>query len=150
MASLTSDAYKLLFSSVAWYCLVIVTLLLYIKFLCGIHYLVKRLLRLSLTCTAFRDSTHGNGRTSVVIREAIDLTRNNRIDLESLKSLHQVQRTKTFWAFGSNIIYCIDVILREVASFKSFRVPSKVSFIRESYFHLWCIACLVILLCFMT
>ena len=41
-------------------------------------------------CT-HRDSTHGNGRTSVVIREAIDLTRNNRIDLESLKSLHRVK-----------------------------------------------------------
>ena len=28
----------------------------------------------------------------MVIREAIDLTRNNRIDLESLKSLNQVKR----------------------------------------------------------
>lgn len=67
-----------------------------------------------------RDATPGDGKTSrsIVIREATDLTRNNRIDLESLKSLHQVQRTKTFWAFGSNIIYCIDVILREVASLK--------------------------------
>ena len=40
---------------------------------------------------AHRDTTPGNGRTSVVIREAIDLTRNNRIDLESLKSLRQVE-----------------------------------------------------------
>ena len=78
-------------SSVAWCCLVTVTLLLYIKFFCGIHCLVKHLICLSLQCTVLRDSTHGNGRTSVVIREAIDLTRNNRIDMESLKSLHQVK-----------------------------------------------------------
>ena len=39
-----------------------------------------------------RDTTPGNGKTSVVIRDAIGLTRSNRIDLEALKSLQQVQR----------------------------------------------------------
>lgn len=57
-------------------------------FFFGIHYLGKHLSCLSLTD---RDTTPGNGKTSVVIREAIDLTRNNRIDLESLKSLRQVK-----------------------------------------------------------
>ncbi|XP_020612548.1 nucleoporin nsp1-like [Orbicella faveolata] len=42
-----------------------------------------------------RDTTPGDGKTSVVIREAIDLTRNNRIDLESLESLDQVQECES-------------------------------------------------------
>ena len=52
-------------------------------------YLGKHFLCLSHT---HRDTSPGDGKTSVVIREAIDLTRNNRTDLESLKFLHQVQR----------------------------------------------------------
>ncbi|XP_020612599.1 uncharacterized protein LOC110050959 [Orbicella faveolata] len=44
---------------------------------------------------AMRDTTLGNGRTSVVIREAIDLTRKNRVDLESLKSLCQVRESES-------------------------------------------------------
>ena len=53
-----------------------------------------------------RDTTPGNEKTSVMIREAIDLTRNNRIDLESLKSLHQVKtkdlrrNRKYYWGLG--------------------------------------------------
>ncbi|XP_078366669.1 serine/threonine-protein kinase 31-like isoform X1 [Oculina patagonica] len=41
-----------------------------------------------------RDTTPGNGKASVVIREAIELRESNRIDLEALKSLHQVQESE--------------------------------------------------------
>ena len=54
-------------------------------------YLFIATLSSSLVSLAHRDTTLGNGRTSVVIREAIDLTRKNRVDLESLKSLCQVK-----------------------------------------------------------
>ncbi|KAJ7381107.1 RNA catabolic process [Desmophyllum pertusum] len=42
-----------------------------------------------------RDEAPANGKTSEVIRETIDLTRNNRIVLGSLKSLQQVQESES-------------------------------------------------------
>ena len=53
------------------------------------YYLDQHLHYLSHT---HRDTAPEDGKTFVVIGEAIYLTRNNRIDLESLKSLHQVRR----------------------------------------------------------
>ena len=106
-----------------------------------LYYPGKHLLCLSHT---HRDTPPGDGKTSVVIREAIDLTRNNRIDLESLKTLHQVQRKNLVWlqiwaSAGFNYYYCIDVIM-VIVSFKTFLVLRKLPFIRvKEACYLWCI-----------
>ena len=81
----------------------------------------------------YRDTTPEDGKTSVVMREAIDLTRKNRIDLESLRSLQQVQK-KNFWqqTFELSVQTLFIVLTRfwEEASFKMFLVVCKLPFIR--------------------
>ena len=85
-----------------------------------------QIILISIFCLSLhhRDTTPGNEKTSVMIREAIDLTRNNRIDLESLKSLHQVKtkdlhrNRKYYWGLGH--IPCDTMILIAMAIFGRF------------------------------
>jgi len=57
----------------------------------AVNYKVLELVSKVSDLKKLRDCTPANGKTSSVIREAIVLARNDRIDLESLKSLQQVK-----------------------------------------------------------
>ncbi|XP_022789235.1 serine/threonine-protein kinase 31-like [Stylophora pistillata] len=58
---------------------------------------------------AMRDATPANGKTSEMIMEAVDLTRNDRIDLKSIKSLQQVlESEKNLEKAQDNLRHCKD------------------------------------------